>query len=320
MQKKISIKFNRSLQQLLTLSLVLTASAISPSCTSEPKNNSPVNPPATQSPDATVSKTLEVAVVPWQSPEKQQKKIQPLSDYLQKTINRSVHFQVTKDYKTAVNLLVEEKVDMAYLGASSYLEARERNVNLEPLVLPINKATGRPWYTSVIVADVNQGINSLQDLKGKRFAFVSPSSTSVFLMPMNSLQKEGIDPIQDFEKIVYTGSHDTTETALANGEVDAIADDKNSFERAKNAGKLPAENYEIIWESEPITTGQIVINSSKFNPEEIDKLKQALIDAPIGLLDVSGFESAGYTLTKDADFAEIRQIFNRVKSVRIPEK
>lgn len=320
MPKTISKKFNRSLKQLLTLSLILTASAIAPSCTTEPKSNPQVNAPTTKSPESTVSKTLEVAVVPWQSPEKQQKKIQPLSDYLQKAIKRSVNFQVTKDYKTAVDLLVEEKVDMAYLGASSYLEARQRNPSLEPLVLPINKATGRPWYTSVIVAGVNQGINSLQDLKGKRFAFVSPSSTSGFLMPMNYFQQEGIDPSEYFDKIVYPGSHDTTETALANGEVDAIADDKDSFERAKAAGKLPAENYQIIWESEPIPTGPIVINRRKFTPEKIEKLQQALIDAPIGIVDVSGFESAGYTLTKDADFEEIRQIFNRVKSVTIPEK
>lgn len=49
---------------------------------------------------------------------------------------------------------------MAYLAALTYVKARERNPKLEPLVVPIEQATGRPWYTSVIVVDVRQGIES----------------------------------------------------------------------------------------------------------------------------------------------------------------
>ncbi|MGD1714914.1 hypothetical protein [Dapis sp. BLCC M172] len=45
-----------------------------------------------------------------------------------------------------------------------------------------------------------------------------------------------------------------------------------------------------------------------------------MIDAPVGVVDVSGTESAGYTLGKDADFEEIRQIYTRLKSTTVPEK
>jgi phosphonate transport system substrate-binding protein len=70
---------------------------------------------------------------------------------------------------------------------------------------------------------------------------------------------------------------------------------------------------------DPNPTDPITIDTSKFIPEEIEKLQQALIDAPIGVVDVSDCESAGYTLTKDTDFDEIREIYNRVKSITIPE-
>lgn len=39
-----------------------------------------------------------------------------------------------------------------------------------------------------------------------------------------------------------------------------------------------------------------MINTSKFNSEQINQLQQGLIDDPIGLVDVSGSQSAGYTL------------------------
>lgn len=318
MQWLLSQRFDCPRKRILSFVLMFCVGSISASCTApSPKNSSQAS--LTSSP-LPIAKTLNVAVIPWQSPEAQKAKLQPLADYLGQKMNRSVNFQITKDYATAVDLLVEGKVEMAYLAALTYIQAHERNASIEPLVLPIDETTGRPWYTSVIVADASKEIKSLQDLKGKRFAFVSPSSTSGFLMPLNALQTKGISPTRDFASIRYPGSHDKTETALAKGDFDAIADDKASFLRAQAAGTLPDANYKIIWESDPIPTPPIVINTSKFTAEEIAQLQQALIDAPVGVVDVSGAKSAGYTLAKDADFEPVRQIYNRLKSITVAEK
>ncbi|MBD1865553.1 MULTISPECIES: phosphate/phosphite/phosphonate ABC transporter substrate-binding protein [Trichocoleus] len=323
MQRLLSQWFDRPLRRILSFFLMFCIGAIGVSCTATSPNTSsqasPTSSPLARS-ETSNTETLDVAVIPWQSPEEQEAKLQPLADYLEQKMNRSVNFQVAKDYATAVDLLVEDKVEMAYLAALTYIKSHERNASIEPLVLPIDETTGRPWYTSVIVAGANKKIESLQDLKGKRFAFVSPSSTSGFLMPLNAMRAEGIDPTRDFASIRYPGSHDKAEIALAKGEFDAIADDKASFLRAQVAGTLPAANYKIIWESEPIPTPPIVINTSKFTAGEIAQLQQALIDAPVGVVDVSGAKSAGYTLAKDADFDPIREIYKRLKSITIAEK
>jgi phosphonate transport system substrate-binding protein len=171
----------------------------------------------------------------------------------------------------------------------------------------------------VIIADTTKNIKTIEDLKGKRFAFVSPSSTSGFLIPMNGLQTAGIDPTRDFSKIRYSGSHDQATQDLVDGVVDAVTNDKASFLRSQKSGKLDA-NYKIIWESGPIPAPPIVINTKKFTPKIIDQLQEILIDAPIGVVDVSGTESAGYTLGKDADFEEIRQIYTRLKYTKVAEK
>lgn len=319
MQQRLFWRFDRSFKRLLSFVLMFCISAIVVSCTAPKFDNNTQTSPSASDQSATTS-TLEVAVIPWQSPAEQEQKLQPLAEYLQSILKRPVHFQITKDYAAAVDLLVEEKVEIAYLAALTYVKAHERNNKLQPVVLPIDATTGRPWYTSAIVVDAKQGIQTLQDLKGKRFAFVSPSSTSGFLLPLNTFRAKNIDPTRDFTRILYAGSHDKAETALAKGEVDAIADDKASFLRAQAVGKLPAKNYKIIWESEPIPTGPIVINTSKFDPATITRLQKALIDAPLGVVDVSGSKSAGYTLAKDADFESIRQIYARLKSITIAEK
>ncbi|MDJ0517733.1 MAG: phosphate/phosphite/phosphonate ABC transporter substrate-binding protein [Trichodesmium sp. MO_231.B1] len=309
---------NRFIKYSLVFSLLLCISGIAISCTSTSSNESSEGEKIS-SPNPPISEPLQVAVLPWQSPEKQQEKLQPLAEYLETILKRPVNFQITKNYAEAVDLIVKEEVDMAYLAALTYIKANERNPNIEPLVIPIDRVSGRPWYTSVIVANTTKNIQTLQDLKGKRFAFVSPSSTSGFLIPMNSLETADIDPTRDFSKIRYSGSHDKATQDLVDGVVDAVTNDKESFLRSQRSGKLDA-NYKIIWESNPIPAPPIVINTKKFAPEVIKQLQEGLIDAPVGVVDVSGTESAGYTLAKDADFEEVRQIYTRLKFTKVAEK
>ncbi|NEP42496.1 MAG: PhnD/SsuA/transferrin family substrate-binding protein, partial [Okeania sp. SIO2H7] len=70
---------------------------------------------------------------------------------------------------------------------------------------------------------------------------------------------------------------------------------------------LPVEKYKLIWESDPIPTGPIVI-SSKLPPQLKTQLQIAFINAPEGLASVSASESAGYTAARDEDYDLIRQI------------
>lgn len=318
--RKFSIQQTHSLfRGSIGLGLLFCISAIAVSCTVADSKNAPqVETKPVTSPN--VRERLRVVVIPAQSPQEQEKKLQPLAAYLEKILKMPVTFQITKDYETAVELLVKEEADMAYLGALTYIKARNRNPHIQPLVIPINQTTGRPWYTSAIAANTAKGIKSLKDLKGKRFAFVSPSSTSGFLLPLNALQSHGIDPSRDFTKIRYPGSHDKVEQELANDLVDAIASDKAAFVRSQQSGKLSASKYKVIWESDPIPSHPIVVNTKKLSPEVIKQLQQALIDAPVGVLDASGTKSAGYTLAKDADFEQVRQIYTRLQSVKVPEK
>ncbi|MBF2008429.1 phosphate/phosphite/phosphonate ABC transporter substrate-binding protein [Chlorogloeopsis fritschii PCC 9212] len=310
---------DRFFKRAISLLVIFSMTALGVSCTATSSSNlsqsvvTPINYVA-------VTQALGVVVIPARSSQQQEKRLQSLAAYLQQILKLPVNIQIAKNYETAVDLLAKEKVEMAYLGALTYLKARDRNPNIEPLVLPIEQTTGRPWYSGVIIANSKRGINSLQDLKGKRFAFVSPSSTSGFLMPMNAFIQQGIDPTRDFTRIRYSGSHDKAETDLETDVVDAIATEKAIFVQSQREGKLKSSQYKIIWESEPIPTTPIVINTKKFSPSVINQLKRALIDAPEGLVDVNGSNSHGYTLGKDADFEQIRQIYTRLKSVVVAAK
>ena len=69
----------------------------------------------------------------------------------------------------------------------------------------------------------DSGINSLNDLQGKRFAFVDPASTSGHLYPKTLLLSKGFDPKTFFSKTVFAGSHNAVVLSIYKGEVDGGA-------------------------------------------------------------------------------------------------
>ncbi|WGV25800.1 phosphate/phosphite/phosphonate ABC transporter substrate-binding protein [Halotia branconii] len=298
---------------------VLAIATLGSACTSNRESSSATLPSATQSPISTTQQskeeqaTITMSVIPWQVSAKQEKKLQPLADYLSKALKRPFKFEIAKDYQTAVNLLVEKKVELAYIGPGSYIEAHQRDPKIEPLVASINQDNKRPWYTSVIVANKASGIKTISDLKGKRFAFVSKLSTSGYIAPMAHLQKLGINPDKYFGSVIMTGSHDKSKQALVKGKVDAIADDRRSYTAQVKEGKIIPTKYNIIWESVPLPSVPIVA-SSQVSAELKDALKKALIEAPAGLKDPSGAAGVGYTLVQDADYDIIREFQQRVSS------
>lgn len=267
-----------------------------------------------QTPAVEAQKSIEklhIAVIPHQSFAEQDSKIQLLEDYLEDNLNLPVQMQITKDYQTSVDLLVEGKVNAAYLGAVTYIKARERNTQLEAILAPIEKSTGRPWYTSVIITKIESGIEEIADLSGKHFGFVNRSSTSGYLMPKAHFKSRGIEPEEVFTSIYYAGSHNKNLTALQSGIVDAIAIDKQTYLRKQESGEIARDKYQIIWESDPIPSQPIVV-SRQLSSQLIVALKKALITAPEGLVDLDGSESAGYTLVQDEDYEPIRQMLTKL--------
>ena len=69
----------------------------------------------------------------------------------------------------------------------------------------------------------DSGIQSLKDLKGKRFAFVDPASTSGHLYPKTLLFSKGFEPKIFFGKSVFAGSHNAAVLSIYKGTVDGGA-------------------------------------------------------------------------------------------------
>ena len=235
-----------------------------------------------------------------------------LTEYLQEKLQHKVDFKIAKDYDAAIDMLVTGEAQMGILGPFSYIKAKQRNPKIEPIAAAIYELTQRPWYTSTILTRPETNIKTLADLKGKKFSFVSRSSTSGFLVPSYAFKQEQIVPETDFSEVLYSGNHDQSIIDLIARKIDAVSVESTAIYRAKQEGVLTDGNYIKIWESDPITESPFVVNE-KFPSELVDTLKNAIINAE-GFANDSGMRSMGFTIVTDRDYELIRQVHKEVLS------
>lgn len=302
--------FNNTIMMFLSIVMIL----LNTGCTKKvPHSPPPVDKTPKNLPP------LKIGILSTQNPQDQQKMVKQFDNYLEKSLNRTIDIKLAKNYDETVDWLVQEKVDIAYLGPLTYLQALDRGANIEPLVASIDKNTGQPWYRSCIIIKSDTPVKTLTDLKNKRVAFVDKSSTSGYLLPMVAFKKLNIDPEQDFSQLIYAGNHAKSLESLENGIVDAAATNTSAYLKQQKKGKLTSQNSRILWESAPLAQSPVVV-LKKLPPELIKQLKKAFISTPDGIEDINGIESAGYTLVSPSDYEPIQQLRQQLNLIYRPSK
>ena len=169
---------------------------------------------------AHAQQVLRVTTIPEEAATEQVRKFTPIADYLGKRLGMKVEFTPVSDYPAAVEALVNRKVDLAWLGGFTYVQA---NIRSGGKIVPIAQREEDTKFQSVFIAKTDSGIRSLKDLKGRQISFGSQSSTSGHLMPRHFLLEAGLNPEKDFRRIAYSGAHDATIASVVSGKVDAAA-------------------------------------------------------------------------------------------------
>ena len=177
------------------------------------------------------------------------------------------------DYNGVIEGLLGGNLDMAWLGASAYAKVYLTDPNaVEPVLTKIN-ADGSFGYHSIGFARVDSGIKNLEDMKGKKFGFGDPNSTSGYLIPSIEIPAAGypMKSGEHFGEVVFTGGHEQTIVAVQNGDIEggvSWADglgnwedgyNSGAFRKAADAGLVDMTQLVEIWRSKVIPEGPIVL-------------------------------------------------------------
>jgi len=171
-------------------------------------------------PLAEVPEILRVSAIPDENPNELLRIYTPFAEYLSRELAVKVQFTPVVDYAATVEGLAAKKLDLVWYGGFTSVQAvRRTNGTAKRLVLRQEDAE----FRSVFIANPGSRIKSLEDLKGKTFAFGSVGSTSGHLMPRHFLLQAGINPEKDLKQVAYSGAHDATALWVESGKVDAGA-------------------------------------------------------------------------------------------------
>ncbi|MCP9758829.1 putative selenate ABC transporter substrate-binding protein [Aquitalea sp. S1-19] len=184
---------------------------------------------------------LKVSAIPDEAPTELQRKFAPLGAYLEKELGMKVQFIPVTDYASVVTALNSDKIDLAWLGGFTFVQASQRGK-----VVPLVQREEDTRFTSKYIAGTASGIQSLQDFKGKSFAFGSASSTSGHLMPRYFLQKAGLKPETAFKNVGYSGAHDATVAWVASGKVDGGVLNASVWEKLVESGKIDPSKVKVV--------------------------------------------------------------------------
>jgi phosphonate transport system substrate-binding protein len=209
---------------------------------------------------------LRVAMIPSTDPGKIVRESQPLVNYLERETSSRVELVVPTNYAAVVEAIANDRVDIAYLGGFTFVQASQR-AGVRPLVQRERDQN----FHSVFITQPGSGINSLADLNGRSFAFGDVNSTSGHLMPAYYMREAGIDP-SALAKTLYTGGHDATALAVANAKVHAGAMDELVYATMMKTGKITPTQVKIFYTTPAFF---IVYLANRSNPTVIGELALA---------------------------------------------
>lgn len=219
-------------------------------------------------------KELTMGLVPVSNAEKLIEDVDPLYKLLSQKTDKEVKGFIATNYIGVVEALGSGSVDFALIPPFAYLLANKKHGS-EALLTSINK-DGAPGYYSIILARSDKNINTVEDLKGKKIAFVDPSSTSGYIFPAVILNDHNIDLEKDIQ-YQFAGGHDKALQLLLNGDVDAIGTYESIFR--KFSKEFPDMNTKTkVLEKSDLIPGVTLTVSSKLDNETKEKIKKAFLE------------------------------------------
>jgi len=227
------------------------------------------------------------------------KRLTPLTQYLSEKTGLKVSFRASPNLGSAANELGSNFIQIAYLTPVAYLEAHDKH-NARPLVAPLTH--GKSTFNLVVVVRQDSPAKTMQDLRGKSFAFGDEKA----ILQRAVVTGAGIKR-EEFSQFAFLNHYDNIAKAVLNKDFDA------GILKDTIASEFESKGLRVIYVSPPLPSYVFAV-SSKLPEATADKLRDALLELKAGTpehksilkeLD-QGYD--GFTEAKDKDYDVIRKL------------
>jgi len=233
--------------------------------------------------------------------------------YLSQEIGQPVEFVRRRSYREIMDMLEAGSLDFAWICGFPYVQNRKPEF-IKLISVPIYR--GEPLYHSFIIVHKNSPYQSLDDLKGKVFAYSDPDSNSGYLYPQFLLAKKGIRKETFFRQTFFTFSHAETVEAVAEQFADGGAVDSYIWEYLKKFQPELAKKTRVINRS-PVFGFPPLVSRIGVDLEtvwQMEKVLKQMSQDPAGRKFLDGLKLDGFGEAKAGLFDNIRNMATKTKN------
>ena len=251
-------------------------------------------------------KAITIGLIPEQNIFRQMERYEPLADYVSKKIGVKIKLKVLPRYGNIINNFVSEGMDGAFFGSFTYSMAHAK-LGVEVLARPEN-GEGISSYHGLIIVRKDSLIRTVEDMKGKRFAFVDKATTAGYLLPLAYFKKYGVGNYRTYLKEAYfTGTHEDAIYDVLNKKADIGAAKNTVFERLAKTDERLMKELLVLEKSPDVPENGLAVRKDLDNSLKI-KLKEVLLNMhndPAGKNILSKFGARRFIETTDKDYGPV---------------
>jgi signal transduction histidine kinase len=173
---------------------------------------------------------------------------QPTMDYLTNDIKGYEFKLIPLSFEEIDNAVKNGHIEFIITNTSIYVELDFR-YKISRIATMENLALGKGYtmFGGVIFTRADRtNINSLDDLRMKKFAAVNTTSLGGWRMAYDELKKKGIDPYKDFLSLTFLNDHPKVVLSVYNGLSDAGTVRTDVLERMAAKGEIDLKKIKVI--------------------------------------------------------------------------
>ena len=224
--------------------------------------------------------------------------LEAMTETMEAKLRRPVDVKLVifNNYDEGIESIAAGKVDFVRFGPASYILAKAKQPGIQ--LIAMETEGGDKRFKGVVVVKKDSPIQSLADLKGKKFAFGDQNSTIGRYLIQAELVKAGITS-SDLAGYQFLGRHDTVVKAVEVGDFDAGSAMSNTVEKANSKGTL-----RVIASFDNVTKPWVARKG--LDRSTIEAIQQSLYNLkdPAILKDL---KISGFVPTSEKDFDFVRE-------------
>lgn len=190
-----------------------------------------------------------IGVLSFRTAEQTRAQWAPTAEYLNRHIPE-YHFEIVPmNYPELEGAVTDKSIDFVLTNTAHYvtLEANFGVTRILTMVVAIDDLPFKEFGGVIFTRSDRSDIKELADLRGKSFLAVGANSLGGYLVAWQALKQAGINPQQDFDKLLFNGlPHDEIVYKVLNREVDAGTVRTHVLENMAKEGRIKLADLKIL--------------------------------------------------------------------------